>query len=51
MKLGFVSAILRDFSLNDVPGFAAAEGFATVELLSGPVGKAERRFAGVTHLV
>jgi sugar phosphate isomerase/epimerase len=50
MKLGFVSAILPDLSLNDVLAFAAAEGFSTVELMSWPVGKAERRFAGVTHV-
>jgi sugar phosphate isomerase/epimerase len=50
MKLGFVSAILPELSLNEVLAFAAAEGFATVELMSWPVGAAERRFAGVTHL-
>ena len=50
MKLGFVSAILPELSLNDVLAFAAAEGFATVELMSWPVGAAERRFAGVTHV-
>lgn len=50
MKLGFVSAILPEVPLNDVLAFAAAEGFSTVELMSWPVGKAERRFAGVTHV-
>jgi sugar phosphate isomerase/epimerase len=50
MQLGFVSAILPDLSLNDVLAFAAAERFAMVEIMCWPVGKAERRFAGVTHL-
>jgi len=50
MKLGFVSAILPDLSLAEVLDFAAAEGFACVELMCWPVGKAERRYAGVTHV-
>ncbi len=50
MQLGFVSAILPDLSLEEVVGFAAAEGFACVELMCWPRGKAERRYAGVTHL-
>jgi sugar phosphate isomerase/epimerase len=50
MQLGFVSAILPDLSLEEVLGFAAAEGFACVELMCWPKGKAERRYAGVTHL-
>ncbi|MGL6074544.1 MAG: sugar phosphate isomerase/epimerase family protein [Fimbriiglobus sp.] len=50
MKLGFVSAILAELSLEEVLHFAAEEGFAYVELMCWPVGKAERRYAGVTHL-
>jgi sugar phosphate isomerase/epimerase len=50
MQLGFVSAILPDLSLEEVLAFAAEEGFACVELMCWPVGKAERRYAGVTHL-
>ena len=50
MKLGFVSAILADLPLEDVVAVAAAEGFACVELMCWPKGKAERRYAGVTHL-
>jgi len=50
MQLGFVSAILPELSLKDVLAFAAAEGFSTVELMCWPVGKAERKFAGVTHV-
>jgi sugar phosphate isomerase/epimerase len=50
MKLGFVSAILPDLSLEEVLRFASAEGFSCVELACWPVGKAERRYAGVTHV-
>ncbi len=50
MKLGFVSAILAERSLEQVLQFAASEGFETVELMSWPLGKAERKYAGVTHV-
>jgi sugar phosphate isomerase/epimerase len=50
MKLGFVSAILPDLSLEKVIDFAAAEGFDCVELMCWPKGRAERRYAGVTHV-
>jgi sugar phosphate isomerase/epimerase len=50
MKLGFVSAILPELSLAEVLEFAGAEGFDCVELMCWPVGKAERRYAGVTHV-
>src|ERR1700756_156068 len=50
MQLGFVTAIVPELSLEDVLTFAAAEGFRCVELMCWPAGKAERRYAGVTHL-
>jgi sugar phosphate isomerase/epimerase len=50
MKLGFVSAILAELALEDVLSFAAEAGFDCVELMCWPTGKAERRYAGVTHL-
>src|SRR5215211_7341230 len=50
MQLGFVSAILGDLSLEEVLAFAADEGFACVELMCWPPGKADRRYAGITHL-
>jgi sugar phosphate isomerase/epimerase len=50
MQLGFVSAILHDLRLEEVLAFAADEGFACVELMCWPPGKADRRYAGVTHL-
>jgi sugar phosphate isomerase/epimerase len=50
MKVGFVSAILPDLSLEEVLAFAAGEGFSCVELMCWPKGRAERRYAGVTHV-
>ena len=50
MQLGFVSAILPDLSLSEVLNFTADEGFSCVELMCWPVGAAERRYAGVTHV-
>ena len=50
MKLGFVSAILPDLSLEQVFRFAQEERFGCVELMCWPAGKAERKYAGVTHL-
>ena len=50
MKLGFVSAILPDLSLEEVVQFAAETGYTCVELMCWPVSRAERRYAGVTHV-
>ena len=49
-QLGFVSAILPELSLDQVLAFAAAERFGCVEVMCWPVGRADRKFAGVTHL-
>ena len=50
MKLGFVSAILPELSLEDLWAFAETEGFGCVEVMCWPPGKADRRYAGVTHI-
>lgn len=50
MKLGFVSAVFGELNLDEVITCAAAEGFSTVELMCWPIGKVERRYAGVTHV-
>ena len=50
MQIGFVSAILPDLNLEEVIRFASENGFECVELMCWPRGKAERRYAGVTHL-
>ncbi len=50
MQLGFVSAILGDLSLEEVVHFAGDRGFDAVEVMCWPKGRAERRYAGVTHI-
>ncbi len=50
MQLGFVSAILPELTLEQVFATAAEIGYDCVELMCWPVGKAERRYAGVTHV-
>jgi len=50
MKLGFVTAILPDLSFEEVLNVAQKEGYDCVEVMCWPKGKAERRYAGVTHI-
>jgi len=50
MKFGFVSAIVPELTFEQVIDFAADQGFACVEMMCWPKGKAERRYAGVTHI-
>jgi len=50
MKLGFVSAILEDDSFAQMMDTAQNMGFACVEVACWPSGKAERRYAGVSHI-
>ncbi len=50
MQLGFVSAILPDLSLREVAQVARRIGYSCVELMCWPPSKAERRYAGVTHV-
>jgi len=50
LDLGFVSAILAEKSFEKVIEFAAEYGFKCVEIMCWPKGKAERRYAGVTHI-
>ncbi len=50
IKLGFVSAILADQTFEKVMSFAAKTGYSCVEIMCWPLGKAERRYAGVTHI-
>lgn len=50
LDLGFVSAILAENSFEEVIDFAAAHQFKCVEIMCWPKGKAERRYAGVTHI-
>ena len=50
LDLGFVSAILANHSYRGVIDFAAENKFKCVEIMCWPKGKAERRYAGVTHI-
>lgn len=50
LTLGFASAILPDLPLAEVLAFAAQAGYDCVEVMCWPRGRAERRYAGVTHI-
>jgi sugar phosphate isomerase/epimerase len=50
IRLGLVSAILPELSLAEVLELCARERFECVELMCWPVGRADRRYAGVTHI-
>jgi sugar phosphate isomerase/epimerase len=50
MKLGFVTAILPELSLAEVLQVAAEADYECVEVMCWPMSKAERRYAGVTHI-
>ena len=50
MKLGFVSAILPEYSFEQLIAYASHIKMDCVEVAAWPVGKAERRYAGVTHI-
>lgn len=50
MKLGLMTAAFPDKSLEEVAAWASQNGFQMLELACWPVGKAERRYAGVTTL-
>ena len=50
MKLGFVSAILDQSTYEEMIDTASELGFACVEVACWPQGKAERRYAGVSHI-
>ena len=50
MKLGFVSAILDGWTFEEMIDTAAEMGYECVEVACWPQGKAERRYAGVSHI-
>ena len=50
MKLGFVSAILDGWTLDEVLDVASNEGFQCIEVACWPQGETERRYAGVSHI-
>jgi sugar phosphate isomerase/epimerase len=50
MKLGLVSAICDSMTFEEMIDFAAEAGLTCVEVACWPAGKAERRYAGVSHI-
>jgi sugar phosphate isomerase/epimerase len=50
MQLGFVTAIVPELSLDELLELARRTGYDCVEVMCWPPGKAERRYAGVTHI-
>jgi sugar phosphate isomerase/epimerase len=50
MKLGLFTAAFPGKSLEEVASWAAGNGFEALEIACWPVGKANRRYAGVTTI-
>jgi len=50
MKLGLFTAAFPSKSLEEVAAWTAENGFETLEIACWPVGKATRRYAGVTTI-
>lgn len=50
MKFGLLSSILDGWNFEEVIDFASENGFRCVELACWLAGKAERRYAGVSHI-
>ena len=50
MKLGIVSAIYDGFTFEEMMDNASDNGYECVEVACWPQGKAERRYAGVSHI-
>lgn len=50
MKMGFITSILDGWTYEEVIDIAAAYGFRCVEVASWPHEKANRRYAGVSHI-
>jgi sugar phosphate isomerase/epimerase len=50
MKLGLMTAAFPGKTIEEVAGWAAENGFDALEIACWPVGKADRRYAGVTTI-
>jgi sugar phosphate isomerase/epimerase len=50
MKLGFMTAALPQLSLEQLAAWASANRFQMLEIACWPLGKSNRRYAGVTHI-
>ena len=50
MKFGLLTAILDGWTFEEAVEIAADMGFKCLEVACWPAGKAERRYAGVSHI-
>lgn len=50
MKLGLMSAALPQLSFAELVAWLSQNGFGMIEVACWPLGRAERRYAGVTHI-
>ena len=50
MKIGLVTAILENYDYEEMIDILEKEGFECAEVACWPKGKAERRYAGVSHI-
>src|SRR5512134_3287973 len=50
MKLGFFTAALPGNTLEQAARWGAESGFQAIEIACWPLEKADRRYAGVTHI-
>lgn len=50
MRLGFFTAALPGNTLQQAAQWGAESGFQAIEIACWPLGKASRRYAGVTHI-
>lgn len=50
MKLGLLTSILQDETLEEAVDFASANGLSCLEVACWPKGKAQRRYAGISHI-
>mgnify|MGYP001042253565 CR=1 FL=1 len=50
MKLGIITSIFDGWTFEEMIDEVSRIGYETIEVASWPQGKAERRYAGVTHV-
>src|SRR5262249_42629041 len=50
MKLGLLTAALPGMELTELATWASESGYQMLEIACWPSGKAERRYAGVSHI-
>lgn len=50
MKLGLITSIFEKYNLEQVLNFACKNGLECLEIACWPNGKAERRYAGTSHI-